>query len=137
MQRQQSKIQNPKSKIGRSLLLFIFPILLAVLACGGDDGGPPSNAAVADVIANSSLRPWLDSVVTTFNEAETETAGGDPAFVTITYLESGEAVSQLATSAGPTLWIPDDQVWVNALTEQGHSNFQSDCTSVARLHQRR
>jgi Ca-activated chloride channel family protein len=133
MKRQPSKIQNPKSKIRNSFLLFILPLLLAALACGGDDEGPPSNATVVEAVANTSLRPWLDSVVATFNASETESADGDPIFVNMTYLESGEVVSQVAEdqNSAPTLWIPDDQVWVSALADQGNNSFGEDCASVA------
>jgi Ca-activated chloride channel family protein len=85
---------------------------------------------VVNVMANTSLTPWLETAVTQFNASETENANGDPLYVVLTSTESGQAVSELA-AGGYDLWIPDEQVWVNVLADQGNSNYQGDCVSVA------
>lgn len=118
----------------RSLLLLLGLLALTTLACGlfSDPGAPPRNAVVVEVGANSSLEPWLTTAVAEFNASETQTAGGKPVFVQLTTVESGQAVADYAAGApAPALWIPEDQVWVNILADQGVAGFQGDCASVA------
>lgn len=123
-----------KFKNYRGFMLLIVLLSLTTLACGlfniGDDG-PPSNAVVVDVMANASLQGWLETAVTNFNDAEIESEDGRPYYADIAFVESGEAVTELASGAQTTMWIPDDQVWVNVLAEQGNNSFQGDCVSIA------
>jgi Ca-activated chloride channel family protein len=125
------KIQNFR---GIFLLLAFFG--LVTIACGlsgGDeDSGPPRNAVVVNVMANTSLTPWLETAVTQFNASETENADGDPIYVQLANTEAGQAVNELAAAADYDMWIPDELVWVNVLAEQGSSDFQNDCISVAK-----
>lgn len=118
----------------RSLGLLWMMLGLATLACGlsgGDNSNIPNNAVVVEVVANSSLMPWLNTAVSTFNATETPTSDGDPVYVVLQGTEAGQAVTELAGGLVATLWIPDEQVWVNVLADQGNNNFQSDCVSVA------
>ncbi|MCA9922598.1 MAG: substrate-binding domain-containing protein, partial [Anaerolineales bacterium] len=116
--------------------LFVAGLALALttLACGlfnfGSDG-PPRNAVVVNVMANTSLQPWLETAVSDFNNASIENSDGDPYYAEITYADAGQAVTEIADGAAPTLWIPDETVWTNLLAEQGIDTYQADCTSVA------
>jgi Ca-activated chloride channel family protein len=114
----------------RSLWLLVSLLFLAMLACGGSDG-PPSNAVVIDVLANSSLQPWLETAVAQFNESETETAAGDPVFVQLAVADAGQAVVNLADGDNPSIWIPDHEVWPAVLAAQGNNAYTGDCASMA------
>ncbi|MCA9972906.1 MAG: VWA domain-containing protein [Anaerolineales bacterium] len=116
------------------LLLFLMALAMTTLACGLFGAGEdeiPSDAEVVTVVANASLRPWLGSAVPTFNENPPETAAGDPVFVVVDFVESGQAVTELAGGAEAALWLPEERVWVNVLADQGNGDFQGDCASVA------
>lgn len=120
----------------RGFLLLAGLLVLTTLACSLTDGTfsdePPSNAAMVEVMANTSLAPWLQSAVAEFNASRTETSGGQPAFAVLNAVESGQAVTDLVDgTAVATLWIPDDDVWVDVLADQGSSDFRGDCVSVA------
>lgn len=118
----------------RDILLLITLLTLAAVACGfssNEESGPPRNATVVDVAANTSLRPWLEGVVNTFNESELETSDGKPVYVTLQSVEAGEAATALAAGEiAPAVWIPDDPVWTNVLADQGNPNYQGDCASL-------
>lgn len=118
------------------ILVLVLLLGLVTLACGLGDSATdevevPSNAEAITVVANTSLEPWLSTAVTQFNAAETQTSSGKPAFVTLTTTDAGQAVTDMSTAVGPTLWIPDDIVWANILADQKDSSFQNDCVSVA------
>ena len=119
-----------------NLLLLILLLSLPALACrltslGGSDG-PPSNAVVVEVLANSSLMPWLETAVSDFNDARIEHSSGNPYFVILHEAEAGLAVTELQDGATPyALWLPDDSVWTEVLAELGNPNFQADCLSTA------
>lgn len=121
-----------KRQTYRGLLLLLVMLALVTLACGlgGRDDGPPRNAVVVEVVANTSLIPWLESAVATFNEAENRAADNRIIYVMLEGLESGEAVAAF-TDTTAAVWIPDNEVWVNALADQGNPSFQGDCVSVA------
>ncbi|MCB9421888.1 MAG: VWA domain-containing protein [Ardenticatenaceae bacterium] len=113
------------------LLTFLGLVTIACGLSGGDgDSGPPRNAVVINVMANTSLTPWLETAVANFNAAKTENAAGDPVYVQLTSTEAGQAVSDLP-GGSYDMWIPDEQVWVNVLADQGDNDFQGDCVSVA------
>lgn len=117
-----------------SVFIFILLLGLTTLACGlGDIGneGPPSNAVVVNVTANTSLELWLTTAVTQFNDSETETTNGDPVFALLNSVDAGQAVTELVADSETTLWLPDEDVWVNILADQGNNQFQQDCVSVA------
>ncbi len=117
-----------------SLILFIAILVLTSLACGAFGGlgdGIPSDAVVVNVTAGKSLQPWLDTAVTQFNNSEIETADGNPVYAVLNPVEAGQAVTDMAGGTDTTLWLPDQQVWVNVLADQGNPNFQGDCQSVA------
>ena len=123
-----------KFKNFRSLLLLLSLLALPTMACGlfGLDGdGPPSDAVVVNVIANTTAAPWLETAVATFNASETETSSGDPAFVVLNAVESGQAIVQIANDPTLALWLPEEAVWTDVLAESGDSSFQTDCVSVA------
>ncbi|WP_420632159.1 VWA domain-containing protein [Candidatus Leptofilum sp.] len=114
-------------------LLFIL-LALPMMACGlfglsGD--GIPSNAVVVNVMANTTAAPWLETAVTTFNDSEAETSSGDPVFVIVNAVESGEAIAALQADPSIALWLPEEAVWTDVLADDGDNSFQNDCESVA------
>lgn len=114
------------------LALFVLFLAFTTLACGlGSPDGPPSNAEVINVMANTSLEPWLTTAVAEFNASESETTAGDPVYVVLNAVDAGQAVTELAADSDTAVWIPDEQTWVNILADQGNNNFQGDCQSVA------
>jgi len=116
----------------KGVLFLLAGLLLAGLACGLGGDGPPRNAAIVNVTANTSLGPWLETAVSQFNDSNTETAAGDPVYVQLTLAESGQAITDIIGGGlVPDLWLPEDQVWANVLADQGNGSFQSDCQSVA------
>jgi hypothetical protein len=83
----------------RSLLLLIMTLTLVALACGfGGDSGPPRNAAVIEVKANSALTPWLTEAAAEFNRSRERTSGGQTAYVVLEDAEAGRAVNQMMDS---------------------------------------
>ena len=57
----------------RSLLLLLV-LSAPMFACDlSAKNGPPSNAVVLDVIANSALEPWLEDAVEAFNDQKVKT----------------------------------------------------------------
>jgi Ca-activated chloride channel family protein len=116
-----------------NILLLVTILGLATMACSlSTSTGPSRNAVLVEVVANTSLTPWLQGAIENFNKAKIETAAGKPVFVSLNPVESGQAVADMATDAYlPILWIPDSEVWVNALAERGQTSFQGNCVSVA------
>ncbi len=120
----------------RSILLLVTILGLTTVTCGTcsltADDGPPRNAVVVEVMANTSLTPWLGMVIEGFNAAQIETTAGEPVYVVLNPVESGQAVTTMAAGDPlPALWIPDGQVWVNLLADQGQDSFQGNCVSLA------
>lgn len=116
----------------RHLALLVFVLALPALACGlTPPDGPPRNALVIPVMANTSLVPWLEKAIAAFHESEVETAEGQPIYVELTALDAGDAAVQLEQGAQAALWIPDQLVWVDVLAESGVTGFGDDCSSVA------
>ncbi len=119
----------------RYIFLFFLLMALPAAACGfgiGEDGGPPRNAVVVDVLANSSVQPWLETAVSEFNAAEQETAAGRPIYAQLSTAESGQAVLDLSAAENQAaLWIPENEVWVEALAAEGVAAYDGDCLSVA------
>lgn len=114
-----------------SLLLIGFLVAVG-LACGSNsEEGPPLNGDVVSVVANTSLMPWLEGVVSQFNSAEIETTAGRTVYVTLTGTDAGQALVDIGNGSTPDVWIPDDLAWVRALSQQGQSQYQADCVSVA------
>ena len=114
------------------LKLLLFLLVLPALACGLGDGdtGPPADAELVEVVANTSLTPWLEEAIASFNEMEVESANGRPVYVILTATDAGQAVANMADGPLPDLWIPDSSVWVDVLQERGVESFDS-CVSVA------
>ena len=55
----------------RYILLLMGFLAAAAAACGlGSDEGPPSDAVIVDVRANTSLGPWLEEAAAEFNANE-------------------------------------------------------------------
>jgi Ca-activated chloride channel family protein len=117
----------------RGLLWLTVFLVLAAMACNFTAGdGPPRNAVVIDVVANSSLGNWLTSAVQSFNDAGMETAKGNPAYVQLTLTDAGQAAADIASGANsPALWIPDSDVWTQVLADQGNQAYTRDCASLA------
>jgi len=122
-----------QAKQQRTILLLITILGLTTVTCSlTTDDGPPRNAVLVEVAANTSLTPWLEAATERFNEARTETAAGKPVYAALNPVEAGQAVTTMAASGDlPALWIPDDVVWANLLADQGISSFQGDCVSLA------
>lgn len=123
-------------KQDRYLFLLVLLLILPAVACGLFDGGvtgePPRNAAVVEVMANTSLSPWLEEAIRAFNGAEMETSDGKQAFAALEAVEAGQAITLMNDgSALPTMWIPDDMVWIDLLADQGIDNYNDACQSVA------
>jgi Ca-activated chloride channel family protein len=116
-----------------NILLLVTILGLTTMACSlSTSKGPPRNAVLVEVAANTSLTPWLRSAIDNFNEAKIETATGKSVFVSLNPVESGQAVTNMTTNAyPPALWIPDSEVWGNVLAERGQASFQGNCVSVA------
>lgn len=118
-------------KTFRHLALLFVLLSLPAVACGlTESEGPPRNALVVPVLANSSLEPWLAEAVTAFNDEEVEAGSGDPIYVTLSLADAGEAVVQIEKGDGPALWIPDSAVWLDVLDSS--AGFGDNCASVAR-----
>ena len=119
----------------RIVWLLIGLLALTALACQmgevGDDG-IPDDALIVDVVANSSLEPWLQTAVTDFNATSPTTSNETPVYITVTGVESGQQVTDMSAGISqPALWIPDSPVWVNLAAEQGIGSYQASCESVA------
>ena len=114
------------------LKLLLFLLVLPALACGfgGTETGPPPNAEVVDVVANTSLTPWLREAIANFNEMEIESEDGRPVYAVLTPNDAGQAIANMADGPLPDLWIPDSTTWVEVLQAEGVENFDS-CVSVA------
>ncbi|MDX1688242.1 MAG: substrate-binding domain-containing protein [Candidatus Promineifilaceae bacterium] len=112
-------------------LLLAVLVMLPALACGFSSDGPPRNAVVVEVVANTSLTPWLESAVATFNEQEAEVEEGRPVYVELSATDAGQAVTEITGGATPDLWIPDHEVWVHLLANEGVDSYQNDCAVVA------
>ncbi|MEZ4658616.1 MAG: VWA domain-containing protein [Caldilineaceae bacterium] len=111
--------------------IWLLFLTLVLAACGRNEG-PPRNAAVVNVTANTELTAWLAESIALFNDAQAETADGNPVFVQLTPQESGQAIVNMSESQElPALWLPDSPVWTGVLAEQGVNNFQADCVSTA------
>ncbi len=118
--------------LSRRLLALLLLLLLPALACGSGGGdGPPRNAAVVALSANTSLTPWLEDRVAAFNRDRVETEGGRSVYVQLTAADAGQAVGHISDGAQVDLWIPDQQVWTNVLAREGNDAFQNNCASVA------
>lgn len=117
----------------RGFFTLLFAAGLATLACSlGSSDGPPRNAAVIEVMANSSLASWLNPAIDLFNEAELETADGKTVYAVLDTNDSGQAVADIAEgTANPDLWIPEEEVWASVLRDQGNGNYSADCESLA------
>lgn len=116
----------------RGLFCFLLLLSLPALACGfGDADGPPRNAAVVEVMANTSLAPWMTAEVEAFNERELETESGQQVYVQLTTVDAGQAITDMQAGTPVDLWVPDQQVWTNVMAREGHDGFQNSCASVA------
>ena len=92
----------------------------------------PADAVAIQVSANSGLSPWIGRAAIAFNKTRTKLSSGKTAFVQISLVEAGQAVSEMAQTTNlPTIWMPDDAVWTSLLAERGNSSYQSDCVSIA------
>lgn len=116
--------------------VFLLALLLPAIACGPSGDGDvaeeaPNNAQVIEVVASTALTPWLQTAVSNFNAAKIQNSDEDPVWVQITAVEAGQAASDMTAGSAAAIWIPDEQVWVNLLADQGNGDFQGDCVSVA------
>jgi Ca-activated chloride channel family protein len=114
-------------------LMLLLILSVPMFACDlSTQNGPPSNAVVLDVIANSALKPWLEDAVEAFNDQKVKTEEKKRIYVQLSFMDAGEAVTSIVDGAGsPALWIPDEPVWVDVLASEGIVDFQDDCVSIA------
>jgi Ca-activated chloride channel family protein len=114
-------------------LMLLLILTIPMFACDlSIQNGPPSNAVVLDVIANSALKPWLEDAVEAFNDQKVKTEEKKPIYIQLNSMDAGEAVTSIVDGEGsPALWIPDEPVWVDVLASEGVSDFQDDCVSIA------
>lgn len=107
-------------------------LIVALVGCElRDREGVPLNAVVVEVQANTSLSAWLDVAAKKFNQAGVKAPAGRPVFARVSFVEAGQAVSDMAAGDTPHLWIPDSDIWVDVLTRNGKTAFQGNCQSVA------
>lgn len=114
-------------------------VLFLITACSDD--GPPRNAAIVNVTANTELTTWLEQSVESFNESSHVISSGRQIYVQLFPKESGQAVldiSSVTQADAPNenieetaLWIPDEDVWISVLADAGNGNFETDCASLA------
>lgn len=118
--------------LGWLLLILTLPAMACGLLNRTADGEPPRNAVVVEVMANASLTPWLENSIDEFNAAQMEENSDNPIFAILTAVESGQAVTEISSTENPpALWIPDNEVWVDVLQDQGSDIFGEDCLSIA------
>ncbi|HSH05157.1 MAG TPA: VWA domain-containing protein [Anaerolineae bacterium] len=126
----------PNLKLIR-IFLFITTLMLVGLACSAstpDDGtvNVPRNAVVIDILSNTAATTWLQAAANEFNAQDIENDAGNQLFVTVTGLESGQAVIDLqGGGATNAIWLPEETVWSNVLADQGNNQYQADCVSTA------
>jgi Ca-activated chloride channel family protein len=115
------------------LILVVAVLGSSTLACGlFQSSGPPRNAVVVEMVANSSLTPWLRNASERFNEERFKTEAKRAIYVQLIPMEAGLAVNALVDGEiNPALWIPDEAVWVDLLEAEGKQDFQGDCLSIA------
>ncbi len=103
-----------------------------MIACSlFQSSGPPRNAVVVEVLANSALTPWLRTVSERFNDEQFKTEAKRTIYVQHVPMEAGLAVNALVDGeTNPALWIPDETVWVDLLEAEGKQDLQGDCLSV-------
>ncbi|MEM7335396.1 MAG: substrate-binding domain-containing protein [Chloroflexota bacterium] len=114
--------------------LIITLLAFTTLACSlfsFGSSGPGFNAVEISVVTNSSLTNWMQRSANEFNAEGFQTENGRNIFITVSELDAGTAITELTTGTNPDLWIPDEQVWVNLLADQGNNSFQANCQSVA------
>ena len=116
-------MRQPNLRLG---LFFSVICTFLLTACGGSE-------VEINVLVNAGAADYVSAAAVEYNLNGDRSDAGNKVVVRVTPLEAGEAVVDLAggvTSA--ELWIPDDQVWANIAADQGNSNYQLDCTSIAR-----
>lgn len=116
------------------LLMLVLVLTMPMFACDVfTQEGPPSNAVVVDVLANSALKPWLEGAIEEFNDAKIKTEDKKRIYAQLISMDAGEAVTSIIDGEQyPTLWIPDEPVWVDVLEKEGNADFKDDCVSVAK-----
>lgn len=89
---------------------------------GGNEANIPDNAVVVDVYANTNVAPWFEQMTATFNQEQQETSPDRPGYVRLTSMEAGEAVVSLTEEQqSAAVWVPDDEVWVDVLSNYAQS----------------
>ncbi len=118
----------------KSILLWILILilmLLTTLSCRlTGAGGPPSNALILRVAASPNLQTWLDAAIADFNREKFESTTGKPLYVEATYLEAGAFAADLTHFTVYDLWIPEQVVWVDLVSESGYEAFGTDCVNL-------
>jgi Ca-activated chloride channel family protein len=115
----------------RTILIFVVLLGLVSGSCVLTSG-PPRNAEIIEVTAGTSLQTWLDQAVEEFNGERIKSDENKAYYVEITYMDAGQAVVEYGNGKiGPALWIPDTDVWVELMGDQGGLDFGNDCESVA------
>ena len=80
----------------RLYLMLVLAFILPMIACGVfTQEGPPSNALVIDVVANTALTPWLEEAVGAFNDEKLKTEAGERIYIQLVSLDAGQAVTSI------------------------------------------
>jgi Ca-activated chloride channel homolog len=113
-------------------LILLLILLVPAMACQLlPSSGPPRNAIIVEVTANTSLGAWLTTVTEDFN-GRRESVDGRPVHVNLSLVESGRAAADmLAGGEQPALWLPEETVWTEVVAAGGPVDFRADCRSVA------
>ena len=113
---------------------FLLTLLLWLGACGGqqETGTVPRGAIPVQVVAHTSLGPWLAQASADFYTAQKEAGIEAPYFVLVQGVEAGQAAVQMSNgNLAADLWIPDEPAWVDVLAGLGTADYQGQCTSIA------
>lgn len=119
------------SKLFRAVLSALVGVM-ALAACNvniKDKNGVPVGATRIQVVANTSVMPWLEQAAEKLNDGRVK-SGGKPVYADLISMEAGQAVNEFTKSAA-AMWIPDDAAWPDVLASRGNAMFKGDCVSTA------
>lgn len=126
-----------QNKRANTLIVSVVAAALVLTACSrssstSGSASIPANSFAVTVTANTGLIPWLDTVTQKFNKSALKLTNGKTAYVSVNYVEAGQAVADMSGGQNlPSMWIPDDAVWTALLAKRGQVGFQANCVSVA------
>lgn len=119
------------SKLFRVTLSALVGVM-ALAACNPtikDKDGVPLGAIRIQVVANTSVLPWLEQAAQKLNDGRVK-SGNKPVYADLIGMEAGQAVNEF-TKSSAAMWLPDDQTWTDVLAQRGNPAYKSDCVSLA------